>query len=83
MFENKHQNNGFKVDNNDDMQNDFDLIWVLRPVKTISLILSQVSRKVGRKQEIQEKKHLTTLKQKLTCLTLWPELSSNTKPLGC
>ena len=30
-------------------------IWVLRPVKTISLIFSRDSRKVGRKREIPEK----------------------------
>ena len=40
----------------------FFLIWfgVLRPVEIISLILSQVNRKVGRKLKIPKKKHLTT-----------------------
>ena len=54
----------------------FFLIWALRPVKIISLILSRVNRKVGRKREIPEKKHLTTRTQNLACLT-WPEQSSN------
>ena len=31
-------------------------IWVLRPVKIISLILSRVNHKVRRKREITEKK---------------------------
>ena len=44
-------------------------IWVLRPEKIISLILSRVSRKVGRKREIPEKNHLSTRKQNLACLT--------------
>ena len=44
-------------------------IWVLRPEKIISLILSQANRKVGRKREIPEKNHLTTRKQNLACLT--------------
>ena len=40
-------------------------IWVWGPVKIISLILRRVNRKVGQKQEIPEKKHLTTRKQNL------------------
>ena len=32
----------------------------LRPVKIISLILSRVNRKVGRKREIPEKNQFTT-----------------------
>ena len=47
----------------------FSLIWVLLPVKIISLILSRVNQKVGRKPEIPEKKHLTARKQNLACLT--------------
>ena len=35
------------------------IIWVLQPVKIISLILSEVKHKVGRKFDIQEKKHLS------------------------
>ena len=50
----------------------FFFIWVLRTVKTISLILSQVSHKVGQKQEIPEKNHLTTCKQNLTSLASDP-----------
>ena len=34
----------------------FVFIWVLRPVKTFSLILSGVNLKVGRNREIPEKK---------------------------
>ena len=41
----------------------FFLIWVLRPVKIISLILSQVNHQVGRKLEIPKKNHLNTRKQ--------------------
>ena len=48
------------------------VIWVLQPVKIISLILSQVNRKVGRKQEIPEKSHLNTCKQNLACLKCDP-----------
>ena len=48
------------------------LIWVWRHIKTISLILSRVNLKVGRKREIGEKKHLTTRKQNLSCLTCDP-----------
>ena len=33
---------------------DFFLIWVLRPVKIISLILSRVNRLVGRKRELSD-----------------------------
>ena len=42
-------------------------IWVLRPVKIISLTLSPVNLKVGPKREIPEKKktHLATYKQNL------------------
>ena len=47
-------------------------IWVLRPVKIISFILSRFNRKVGRKREIPEKSHLTTRKQNLACLTYDP-----------
>ena len=47
-------------------------IWVLRPVKIISLILSQVNIKKGWKWEISKKKHLTTHKQNLACLTYNP-----------
>ena len=47
----------------------FFFIWVLRPVKIISLILSRVNRKMGRKREIREKNRLTTRKQNLACLT--------------
>ena len=54
----------------------FYFIRVLRPVKIISLILSRVNRKVGRKREIPEKNHLITRKQNLACLT-WPKLGSN------
>ena len=43
--------------------------WGLRPVKIISLILSQVNRKVGQNWEIYEKNHLTTRKQNLARLT--------------
>ena len=50
----------------------FFFIWVLRPDNIISLILNQVSRKVGRKWGIPEKTHLTTRKQKLACLTCDP-----------
>ena len=45
---------------------------MLRPVKIISLILSRVNRKVGQKRKIPEKKHLTTHKQNLDCLTYDP-----------
>ena len=45
------------------------LSCVLQPVKIISFILSRVNRKVGRKRDIPEKKHLTTHKQNLACLT--------------
>ena len=39
-------------------------------IKIIWLILSQVNRKVEHKREIsQKKKHLTTRKQNLACLT--------------
>ena len=38
---------------------DFFIMWVLQPVKIISLILSRVNRKVGWKWEIPEKNHLT------------------------
>ena len=41
----------------------------LRPIKIISLISSRVNRKVGWKREIPKKKHLTTRKQNLACLT--------------
>ena len=51
--------------------------WVLRPVNIISLILSRVNRKVGRKREIPEKNYLTTLKQKVGLSHMWPELGSN------
>ena len=44
----------------------FFFIWI------ISLILSRVNRKVGRKREIPKKKHLTTRKQNLACLTYDP-----------
>ena len=44
-------------------------IRILRPVKVISLILSRVNCKVGRKREIPEKNNLTTRKQNLACLT--------------
>ena len=47
-------------------------IWVLQPIKIISLILSQVSCKVGWKWEIPEKKHLTARKQNLACLRCDP-----------
>ena len=47
-------------------------IWVLRPVKIISLILSWINGEVGLKQEISEKKHLTT---HWPCLTY--DLGSN------
>ena len=53
----------------------FFIIWVLRPVKIISLILSWVNHKVGQKWEIPEKNYLTTRKQNLTCLTCDPSLS--------
>ena len=36
---------------------------VIRPVNIISLILSRVSRKMGRRREIPEKNHLITRKQ--------------------
>ena len=52
----------------------FLFIWVLRLVKFISLIVSPINRKVGRKQEIPEKNHLTTIKQnfaRLTCDPSW------------
>ena len=51
-------------------------IRVLQSVKIISLILSRVNRKLGRKWEISEENHQTTRKQNLTCLT-WPKLGSN------
>ena len=54
------------------MQWFFYFIWVLRPIKIISLILSRVNHLVGRKQVIPEKKHLTTRKQNLACLTYDP-----------
>ena len=47
----------------------FFIIWVLLPVNNISLILSRVNRKMGRKREIPEKNHMTTRKQNLACLT--------------
>ena len=47
-------------------------IWVLLPVKIISLILSQVNCEVGRKWEISKKNHLTSCKQNLACLTYDP-----------
>ena len=50
--------------------------WGLQPVKIISLILSWVNHKVGRKREIPGKNHLTIRKQNLAFLT-WPELGSN------
>ena len=40
----------------------FFFICVLRPVKIISLILSRINLKAGRKREIPEKHHLTTRK---------------------
>ena len=54
----------------------FFLIWVLWPIKIISLILILANHKVGQKQEIPEKKTLTTRKQNLACLT-WTELGLN------
>ena len=51
-------------------------IWILRPITIISLSLSRVNHKVGRKREIPEKKHLTTRKQNLACL-MWPKLGLN------
>ena len=45
---------------------------MVRPVKIISLILSPVSRKVGRKWEIPEKNQLTIRKLNLACLTYDP-----------
>ena len=50
----------------------FFFIWVLWPIKIISLILSWFNHKVGRKWEISEKKHLTTRKQNLVCLPCDP-----------
>ena len=38
-------------------------IWVLQPIKIISLILSQVNVQVGWKREITKKNHLTIHKQ--------------------
>ena len=57
------------------------IIWVLWPIKIISLILSfkiislilrGVNRKVEQKQEIPKQNHLTTHKQNLACLTCDP-----------
>ena len=45
---------------------------VLLPIKIISLILSQVNRKVGQKQEILREKTPITRKQNLACLTWNP-----------
>ena len=42
-----------------EMQLFFYFIWVLMPVKIISLILSWVNGLLGRKRAIPEKKHLT------------------------
>ena len=47
----------------------FVFIRALRPVKIISLILRLGNSKVGRKREIPKKKHLSTHKQNLACLT--------------
>ena len=52
-------------------------IWILRPVKIISLILSRVNRKVGRKREIPEKKHLDHPPAELGLSHIWPEIGSN------
>ena len=48
------------------------LYWVLGSVNIISLILSRVNCKIGRKREIPEKHHLTSHKQNLACLTVDP-----------
>ena len=45
------------------------LFFTARPIKIISLILSQANHKLRRKQKIPEKNHLTTRKQNLACLT--------------
>ena len=55
----------------------FIFIWVLRSVKIISVVLSRVNRKVGRKREIPKKNHFTTYKQNLACLMRDTELGSN------
>ena len=52
-------------------------IWVLWPVKFISLILNLVKLKLGRKWEIPEKNHLSTRKQNLASLT-WDLSSAQT-----
>ena len=46
--------------------------WVLWPVKIISLILSRVNHKVGRKWEIPEKKHLSNPQAELGFSHMWP-----------
>ena len=50
----------------------FFFIWGLRLLKIISLILSRVNHKMGRKREIPQKIHLTTCKQNLVCFTYDP-----------
>ena len=52
----------------------FFFIWVLWPVKIISLILNGVSHKVGRQQEIPKKKHPQA---ELGLIHMWPELGLN------
>ena len=60
----------FKVEGGPNISDSFIIIiWDLRPVKIVSLILSRVNCKMGRKRETSEKKHLTTRKQNLACLT--------------
>ena len=54
----------------------FFFIWILQPVKIISLILWQINRLMGRKWEITEKNHMTTHKQNFAYLA-WPKLGSN------
>ena len=62
--------------------------WVWWPVKIISLNLSQVNHKLGRKRENPEKNHLTTHKQNLACLTCdpseaWTHSGEMTSKLEC
>ena len=56
------------------------LFGILRPVKIISLILSRISRKVGRKWEIPEKKTPDHQQTELGLSHMWPELGSNPQP---
>ena len=52
-------------------------IWVLLPVKIISLILSRDNRKEGRKREFPREKKPDHPQAELDLSHMWPELGSN------